>query len=275
MVAPALRAGTITLTGGTGSRYFEPGTAAGVPAAVTVALVAGARMRSFWDRRAREDAFYFVDNRLRYGRADPERLWAAGEADLRTLLGLVGVAIRPSDSIVEIGCGVGRLTRALAARAGEVTAVDLSERMLARARRENPHLHNVEWLLGDGSTLAGIADGSADACVSHVVFQHIPDPAITLGYVREMGRVLRSGGWSAFQFSNDPSVHRPPSLHGRLRAGVSSLLGRGPRGQGAPAWRGSAVELADLEDAAEDGGMRLERVTGAGSQFCVVLARRA
>lgn len=232
-------------------------------------------MRRFWDRRAREDAFYFVDNRLPYRRADPERFWAGGEADLDTLLEAVDVAIRRSDVVVEIGCGVGRITRPLAARAGEVIAVDVSERMLELARRENSQLHNVRWLLGDGSTLAGIADGSADAFVSHVVFQHIPDPRITLRYVREMGRVLRSGGWSAFQFSNDPSMHWPPSLPVRLRAGARSVLGRGPRGQAAPAWRGSAVELDELEEAASEGGMRLERVVGAGSQFCVVLARHA
>ena len=58
---------------------------------------------------------------------------------------------------------------------------------------------------------------SVDGCFSHVVFQHIPDPPITLNYVREMGRVLRPGGWALFQVSNDPTIHQPPG--GRARRG--------------------------------------------------------
>ena len=176
--------------------------------------------------------------------------------------------------MVELGCGIGRLTRVIAARSARVVAVDVSPEMLAVARAENPELDNVRWLLGDGATLREVPTGSADACISHVVFQHIPDPAITLGYVREMGRVLRPGGWAAFQLSNDPSVHRPPPVATRLRQGLSAALGRAPRGQAAPAWRGSAVDLAELEAAAGDGGMSVERVVGAGSQYCGVLTRR-
>lgn len=76
--------------------------------------------------------------------------------------------------------------------------------MLERARALHAQLTNVKWIHGDGESLSGIADASVDAVFSHVVFQHIPDPRITLGYVREMGRVLRPGGWTAFQVSTDP-----------------------------------------------------------------------
>ena len=55
----------------------------------------------------------------------------------------------------------------------------------ARSRREhNPGLANVEWIEGDGTSLAPIEDASADACVSHVVFQHIPDPRSRSGTSR-------------------------------------------------------------------------------------------
>ena len=39
-------------------------------------------MGRFWDERAREDAFYFVDNRLDYRDADVERFWREGDDDL-------------------------------------------------------------------------------------------------------------------------------------------------------------------------------------------------
>jgi SAM-dependent methyltransferase len=231
-------------------------------------------MRSFWDSRAKEDAFFFVDNRLDYGDPDRERFWAQGRRDLDVLLNGLGVTVAPGDAVLEIGCGVGRLTRVLAERASSVRALDVSDHMLRLARRHNPGLANVGWILGDGLTLTPIESASVDACVSHVVFQHIPDPAITLGYVREMGRVLRPGGWSAFQVSNDPSVHRRERGLSVVRGRARAALGRGPRGQRSKPWRGSAVDLDALRDSVARSAMQIERLVGAGTQFCCVLTRR-
>lgn len=232
------------------------------------------RARRFWDERAEEDPFFFVDNRLEYGAPDLEEFWARGEDDVRVVMEAVGAS--PSwlagADVVEIGCGIGRLTRVLAREAASVRALDVSPRMIALAQEQNPGLEGVTWLVGDGESLAGVESASADVCVSHVVFQHIADPAITLGYVREIGRVLRPAGWAVFQVSNDPAVHAAPrSLRERLRA----LVRRGPRGQDHPDWRGSYVEMDALRDAAGDGGMEVERVAGEGTQWCVVLTRRS
>jgi ubiquinone/menaquinone biosynthesis C-methylase UbiE len=143
--------------------------------------------------------------------------------------------------------------------------------MLAIARNENSELSNVEWIHGDGVSLRGVGDGVADAVVSHVVFQHIPDPQITLGYIREVGRVLKPGGVAALQVSNDKAVHQQrASLGERLRA----LVGRAPKGQAHEAWTGSAVELDDVQAAAADGGMTVEKVVGEGTQYMVVRLRR-
>jgi SAM-dependent methyltransferase len=229
--------------------------------------------REFWDRRAEEDAFFAVDSRLEFGNPDLERFWAGGEEDFDRLLECVGVSLASADEVVEIGCGVGRLTRVIAVRAASVRALDVSDRMLELAREHNPGLANVDWILGDGESLEGVDSGSADAVVSHVVFQHIPDPAITLGYVREIGRVLRPGGWAAFQISNDPSVHRPSGAAARARVVLQRLRGRSPWHEN-PHWRGSYIELPDLRAAAADGSMTVERVAGEGTQYCIVLTRR-
>jgi peptidoglycan/LPS O-acetylase OafA/YrhL/SAM-dependent methyltransferase len=227
-------------------------------------------IRRFWNERAREDAFYFVDTRQPYRSPDPEQFWASEEIVDQLLAGL-GVTLLPTDTVLEIGCGLGRLTRVLAARATTVVALDVSDEMLDRARALNPELDNVRWVLGDGVSLAGIADDSVDGAVSTVVFQHVPDQSITLQYVRELGRVLRSGAWAALQISNDPAIHRPrDGLPARCRA----LVRRGPRGQRHPAWLGSHVELDALEAAAHEAGLLVERIWGAGSQYCQVLLRR-
>ncbi len=235
-----------------------------------MAAVREAEMRRFWNARAREDAFYFVDTRQRYRDPDPARFWDSGEL-LDYLLDGLDVRVRPTDTVLEIGCGIGRITRALATRAARVIALDVSDEMLSRARELNSQLTGVEWVLGDGATLGSIGADSVDACVSVVVLQHVPDPEITLGYVREVGRVLRPGGWAALQVSNDPAIHHPRD---RLVDRCMSLIGRAPRGRRHPAWLGSHVELPAVAEAAAQGGTELERVWGEGGQYCQLLLRK-
>ena len=232
-------------------------------------------MRRFWDLRARENALFFVDNRLDYASPDRDLFFENGRNTLEDMLERLDASIEPTDDVVEIGCGAGRQTRAIASRAKSVQAVDVSGEMLAVAEELNPDLRNVAWVLGDGTSLAGIADQSADVCLSYVVFQHIPDPAVTLGYVRDIGRVLRPGGWAAFQVSNDPHVHRRRSFRERLPVLAAALRRRGPRGQQHPAWLGTAVEMETLRSTATDVGLEIVRTVGEGTQFCLVKARRA
>jgi ubiquinone/menaquinone biosynthesis C-methylase UbiE len=229
-------------------------------------------MERFWDARAREDAFYFVDSRLKYGAPEQEAFWAGGEAALARLLEVLGAEIPPGQVVVDIGCGLGRLTRPLARGAARVIGVDLSNEMLERARELNAELNNVEWVHGDGESLRPIADESVDVCISHVVFRHIPDPQITLDYVREMGRVLRPGGFAAFELSTDPRVHQPRRLRWRQR--LSELLGRAPRGQTDAPWVGSHVEPDELRKVAGAAGLDVERSFDEHTEYCAVLLRR-
>ena len=232
-------------------------------------------MGAFWDERARENAAYFVDNRLDYGEPDLERLWASGPQVLDAMLGSLGVALRADDDVVELGCGLGRLTRVIAARARSVRALDVSAEMLRRAAQLNPELRGVRWIRCDGRSLTGVADASADAFLCHVVFQHVPDPSITYGYVGEVGRVLRRGGWAALQVSDDRAVHRRPSRGRMVARKLRAAARRGPGGANHPAWLGSAVDLAALRAAAERAGLTCERIEGEGTQFCLVLLRRS
>ena len=122
------------------------------------------------------------------------------------------------------------------------------------------------WLLATAAPSPASRTPRSTPCFSHVVFQHIPDPQVTLGYVREMGRVLRPGGWAAFQVSDDPAIHTMQHKQSRLKI----ALGRAPKGQDDPAWRGSAVSLAAVRAAADVGGMDVAQAVGEGTQFLLV-----
>jgi len=238
---------------------------------VTVGRVSGAESERFWDDRAREHALHFVDTEVDYDDPDTDAFWRRGEEVVARMLELGGVSLGPHESVLDIGCGVGRLTRALASRAGLVYGVDVSGEMLRLAREHNRDLENVRWLHGDGVGLSVLGDESVDGCFSHVVFQHIPDPAITLAYVREMGRVLRPGGWTLFQVSTDPEVHRHRVP---MRARLKALANRARAADGERAWWGSAVEVPALRAAAAEGGLDVERILDEGTQYTTVLARR-
>lgn len=74
-----------------------------------------------------------------------------------------------SDTVIEIGVGLGFLTRELAARAGHVLAVEIEPRLLAIAQRDLSDATNIEWLEADGlggpgRTLAPRICDVAEAC---------------------------------------------------------------------------------------------------------------
>ena len=79
-----------------------------------------------------------------------------------------------ADTVVEIGVGLGFLTRELAARAGKLLAVEIEPRLLAIAKRELAGADNIEWLLedalgGPGRTLATRIAEVAEACTGRLL----------------------------------------------------------------------------------------------------------
>ena len=70
--------------------------------------------------------------------------------DRRALQRIVEAAeLEPTDAVLEVGPGIGQLTRLLAARAGRVIAVELDPRMVAALRDELAGCRNVEVVQGD------------------------------------------------------------------------------------------------------------------------------
>jgi len=119
------------------------------------------------------------------------------------------VELASTDTALEIGCGLGRITRVLAARAQRVLALDISEEMLARAREHNPELNNVEWILGDGVSLA-VPDGSVDAVLAGQS-AHWFDLDLAMP---EIARVLAPGGvFAGLWNADDDRVDWVSGLH--------------------------------------------------------------
>jgi SAM-dependent methyltransferase/glycosyltransferase involved in cell wall biosynthesis len=233
-------------------------------------------MRAYWDRKADENAMWFIHSQLDYQNPDATEFWRSGADNLDRTLEPFDVAFTGSERVLEIGCGIGRITRALAARAGDVVGVDVADGMIAQAREQLADVANAQFVVGNGRDLSQFADASFDVVYSFIVFQHIPDPEVTYSYMREIGRVLRPGGWTVFQVSEKPEIHTAAGHPGdrALKVRLRRLLGRAPTGTYAPQWLGSSVDRPRLVEALAAGGLAIERTVGDGSQFCLVHARR-
>jgi ubiquinone/menaquinone biosynthesis C-methylase UbiE len=111
------------------------------------------------------------------------------------------------DVIVEIGPGGGRWSEILQPRARKLYLVDVAEKPLELCRERLAGCANVEYLLGDGRTLA-VPDGSVDGVWSYECFVHI-NPLDIRGYFHEFRRVLKPGGRALIHHAGPPIPGMP------------------------------------------------------------------
>ena len=164
------------------------------------------KMRTEWDERARENARYYIAT-ANTDWAD-EAYFQSGRENIHhevlTDMGNVAQGMDPKAmTVLEIGCGSGRLTRALAENFGAVYAVDISGEMIERAKESLRDFPNANVFQNNGTDLhvldAVLAEGKVDFAFSYIVFQHIPSAEVIHSYVLEVYRFLKPGGLFKFQ----------------------------------------------------------------------------
>jgi ubiquinone/menaquinone biosynthesis C-methylase UbiE len=109
----------------------------------------------------------------------------------------------PTDTVLDVACGTGSLSLALARLTRHVTGIDLTAAMIdqARALQAKAGVTNVTWQLGDVFPLP-FPDGAYSLVVSKAAFHHLVDPAAVLA---EMARVCsRDGRIAVYDLGPDP-----------------------------------------------------------------------
>jgi ubiquinone/menaquinone biosynthesis C-methylase UbiE len=109
---------------------------------------------------------------------------------------LGAMEIDSAATVLDLGCGTGVVSRAIAQRkgfAGRVTGIDRSPYLIAAAERfaaREGVARVVGFHTGDSQSLS-LPSAALDAVVAHTLISHVEDPAAVL---REMARIVKPGG---------------------------------------------------------------------------------
>ncbi|MEP6901088.1 MAG: class I SAM-dependent methyltransferase [Actinomycetota bacterium] len=242
-------------------------------------------MKQEWDSIADENAFYGVLSRDEFENPDEidiDKFWETGKNDVNTILEIVRPENSKSLKMLEIGCGLGRMTHHFAECFGEVYALDVSSEMLSKAENYWKHLPNVNWVLGNGEDLSTIADAGVDCVFSFWVLQHIPDREAVINYIRESARVLKEGGTAFLQFRMAPNALNfaalkynvvrmmPTPLHNSLRTlwdRINKYDGtRAKFARQYESWRGCIMTPAIIETVSAKCGLQIQKQGSFGIQ---------
>lgn len=171
-------------------------------------------LRRRWDDRAGANARFHI-------RADrtewtDDAFLDSGEADVAKFVDPALDLVPGRGAALDVGCGLGRLSRALSSRFDRVHAVDISPVMISGARSFTPPPPaNIAFSVCRGDGSLPIDTRSIDLAFSYLVFQHLPTVALMRSYLHDLARVLVPGGIARVQCNGQ---HR--SLADRCSVGV-------------------------------------------------------
>ena len=178
-----------------------------------------------WESIAREDPLWGIltDESKTNRRWNNDEFFQTGRNEIAIVFDyLHSVGLRPDGgSALDFGCGVGRLTQALAERFSNVHGVDISETMITEANGFNRLPAKCHYLVNASPDLRLFPTDSFDFIYSSIVLQHVPVRYVER-YLSEFIRVLKPNGVLLFQM---PDVFRAKvedgiSLWTKLRSKV-------------------------------------------------------
>jgi ubiquinone/menaquinone biosynthesis C-methylase UbiE len=151
-----------------------------------------------WEDLAELDPFWAIlsDKGRQFGRWDIEEFFASGQREIDNLMEVCGFTRGASGRVLDFGCGVGRLSRALRPYFEEVYGVDISEEMIRLASQQTA---SCKFLVNQTDDLHLFQSDFFDFVYSNIVLQHQRSKDLAMAYIREFIRVIRPNGTIVFQ----------------------------------------------------------------------------
>jgi len=141
--------------------------------------------------------YYFSQARIR--NVSPLTLLDAWWYDGATTANIVLPYLNKSSDVLEIACGIGRVSRFIAPRCRHLHCSDILDEALATARTHLANFPNVSFDKLSGYNLAGYDSESFDCVYSFATFFHF-DFELVVAYFPEIKRVLKRGGIAIIEF---------------------------------------------------------------------------
>jgi SAM-dependent methyltransferase len=168
-------------------------------------------LRATWDELGRDDPLWAVLStpQTRGNRWQPEEFFATGQVEIDELMARLQVlGLEPAGRrCLDFGCGVGRLSRALASYFARVDGVDIAASMVERARQFNRDLDACVFTVNAAPDLRLFDDGLFDLIYTRLVLMHMK-PRFSKRYVTEFVRLLAPNGVGVFHLPSRRPVHR-------------------------------------------------------------------
>jgi len=177
-------------------------------------LPAGLSTDADWETWGRNDPYFAVITHERFRRAvmddaAREEFFRSGRTDVKFAMDVIHMFVDPAfkpRSVLDFGCGVGRLVAAFAAMAPDVMGVDISPSMLREARNNCDALGFPAVALEVADDELSRVQREFDMVYSSIVFQHIPVERVRVIFASLIRR-LAPGGVGALHFLYSKSTY--------------------------------------------------------------------
>lgn len=214
------------------------------------------QMRADWNKRAEEDAYYYVAfGKRNQTEEEFESTASAVVAKIAAELSRLPAADPSTRKALEIGCGPARLMIPMSRYFGEIHGVDISDEMIRRAQERLADIQHAHAHVNSGSDLSLFVDEYFDFVYSYVVFQHIPSREVVLNYLREIRRVLRPGGVVECQLRGASAIPRAADAQPTT-------------------WNGCTFTSDEIAAFLAENGMLLLAISGEGTQYMWITASK-
>ncbi len=212
---------------------------------------------AWWNESVKEVGMQAMDRTLSTD-ADWSQILNSGREELSSAVQVSGIKLNAAQQVLDLGCGVGRVSFPLAEAVGQVVGVDISASLIEIARNANL-ARNVHFEVIAGSPIQPESEAGYDIVFANEVFYYL-NPSTLTGYFSDAFRLLRSGGQFVFQLNMEP-IPLQTRLSWRLRSVMYYCGIRSWRGwSNSPGFTRQYHRIETVRESLDRIGFRMERI---------------